>query len=199
MPREGRHAGRGGSLRIDRLDVYHVAMPLIYPWRTAYGVDYDVHSVLVKAASAGHVGWAEATPFFAPHYCPESALSVFFHVTEVFGLMSWAASTIPPVNWTNRLEAFKGNSFAKASVEMCWSDTPERHHRHAPAPSAGRRDREVAAGADFGIQDSIDMLPGQHPRGSGRGFPRIKLKVARGWDLDVLRAATGASRTPPST
>ena len=46
-------------------------MPLIYPWRTAYGVDYDVHSVLVKATSGDHVGWAEATPFFAPHYCPE--------------------------------------------------------------------------------------------------------------------------------
>ena len=35
-------------MHIDRLDVYYVAMPLIYPWRTAYGVDYEIHSVLVK-------------------------------------------------------------------------------------------------------------------------------------------------------
>ena len=27
-------------MRIDRLDIYHVSMPLIYPWRTAYGEDH---------------------------------------------------------------------------------------------------------------------------------------------------------------
>ena len=38
-------------MRIDKLDVYYVVMPLIYPWRTAYGEDRDIHSVLVKATS----------------------------------------------------------------------------------------------------------------------------------------------------
>ncbi len=39
------------KMHIDSLDVYQVAMPLIYPWRTAYGEDYDVHTVLVRATS----------------------------------------------------------------------------------------------------------------------------------------------------
>ena len=26
-------------MKIDRIDLFHVAMPLIYPWRTAYGED----------------------------------------------------------------------------------------------------------------------------------------------------------------
>ena len=55
-------------MRIDRLDVYYVAMPLIYPWRTAYGVDYDIHSVLVKLTSDDHSAWSESTCFFAPTY-----------------------------------------------------------------------------------------------------------------------------------
>ncbi|SVC33990.1 uncharacterized protein METZ01_LOCUS286844, partial [marine metagenome] len=41
-------------MKIDSLEIFHVAMPLIYPWRTAYGADYDIHSVLVKATSGDH-------------------------------------------------------------------------------------------------------------------------------------------------
>ena len=55
-------------MRIDRLDVYYVAMPLIYPWRTAYGEDRDIHSVLVKLTSGEWEAWSESTPFFAPTY-----------------------------------------------------------------------------------------------------------------------------------
>ena len=166
-------------------------MPLIYPWRTAYGVDYDVHSVLVKATSGDHVGWAEATPFFAPHYCPESALSVFAHVTEVFGPHVVGREYDTARELTERLEAFKGNSFAKASIEMCWwtlqsGITATPLHR-----LLGGETREVSAGADFGIQDSIDMLLGNIQTAVDAGFPRIKLKVAKGWDLEMLRAVTG--------
>ena len=166
-------------------------MPLIYPWRTAYGVDYDVHSVLVKAISGDHVGWAEATPFFAPHYCPESALSVFAHVTEVFGPHVVGREYDTARELTERLEAFKGNSFAKASIEMCWwtlqsGITATPLHR-----LLGGETREVSAGADFGIQDSIDMLLGNIQTAVDAGFPRIKLKVAKGWDLEMLRAVTG--------
>ncbi len=179
-------------MRIDRLDVYHVAMPLIYPWRTAYGVDYDVHSVLVRAASGDHVGWAEATPFFAPHYCPESALSVFAHVTEIFGPHVVGREYDTARELSDRLEAFKGNSFAKAAVEMCWW-TLQSAITGAPLHRLlGGETREVSAGADFGIQDSIDMLLGNVQEAVDAGFPRVKLKIARGWDLDVLRAVTDA-------
>ena len=30
---------------IDRIDLYRVAMPLIYPWRTAYGEDAVIERV----------------------------------------------------------------------------------------------------------------------------------------------------------
>ena len=72
-------------MRIDRLDVYHVAMPLLYPWRTAYGEDYDIHSVLVRAVSGDQYAWAESSPLHAPTYLTESAVSVFHHVTGFFG------------------------------------------------------------------------------------------------------------------
>lgn len=177
-------------MRFDKLDVYYVSMPLIYPWRTAYGVDYDIHSVLVKARSGDYQGWSEATPFFAPTYLPESAGSVYYHVAEVFGphIIGRDYDTANDLN--QRLNMFKGNSFAKAAIEICWW-TLESAIRGIPLHQLlGGQTRDVIAGADFGIQDSIDMLLGNIQQAVDAGFPRIKLKVAKGWDLEMLHAVT---------
>ena len=177
-------------MKIEQLDVYYVKMPLIYPWRTAYGEDYDIHSVLVKATSGEHTAWSESTPFFAPTYLPESAGTVFYHVTEVFGphVVGREYETAKDLN--DRLNVFKGNSFAKAAIEILWW-TLESAITGTPVHRLlGGETREAVAGADFGIQDSIDMLLGNIQKAVDTGFPRIKLKTAPGWDLDMLKAVT---------
>ncbi|MDA1189857.1 MAG: o-succinylbenzoate synthase [Chloroflexi bacterium] len=177
-------------MRIEKFDVYYVKMPLIYPWRTAYGADYDIHSVLVKATSGEHEGWAESTPFFAPTYLPESAGTVFYQVTEIFApyLVGQEFETAEDVN--KRLAIFKGNSFGKAAVEITWWTLQSAITKTPLHRLLGGETREVQAGADFGIQDSIDMLLGNIQKAVDAGFPRIKLKVGRGWDLEMLKAVT---------
>ena len=165
-------------------------MPLIYPWRTAYGEDADIHSVLVKLSSGEHTAWAESTPFFAPHYLSESAGSVFYHVTEVFGphVVGREYDTAADIN--ERLSPFKGNSFAKAAIEIGWWTLQSRITGTPLHGLLGGKARDVVAGADFGIQDSIEMLLGNIGQAVDAGFPRIKLKVARGWDLEMLHQVT---------
>ena len=68
---------REAAVYIDRIDVYLVAMPLISPWRTAYGEDSVIESVLVKMTSGDLAGWGEASPLAAPTYSPEWAGGVF--------------------------------------------------------------------------------------------------------------------------
>jgi len=72
-------------MRIDRLDVYYVEMRMARPWKTAYGEDTTSDVVLVKATSGEHAGWSEAAPFHSPTYLDESAGSVFYNVTKIFG------------------------------------------------------------------------------------------------------------------
>ena len=52
----------------------------------------------------------------------------------------------------------------------------------------GGETHEVVAGADFGVLDSIDDLLGRIQGAVDAGFPRVKLKVAPGWDVEMLRA-----------
>ena len=71
-------------MKIDAAEIRYVELPLISPWRTAYGEDATVHSVLVKLSGKGAEAWGEATPFYAPTYSPESARSVYETAREFF-------------------------------------------------------------------------------------------------------------------
>ena len=116
-------------MRIDKFEVYQVAMPLIYPWRTAYGEDPEIHSVLVKATSGNHTAWSESSPLYAPMYLPESAGSVFYNVSEFFApfilnhefesaeqinqkLSQALISTSEPPNWFLVFLKNKSNSYS---------------------------------------------------------------------------------------
>jgi len=57
-------------IAIDTIEIYRVRVPLVYPFRTAYGSDDAVESVLVRMASGSLAGWGEAQPFSLPAYSP---------------------------------------------------------------------------------------------------------------------------------
>ena len=134
--------------------------------------------------------WSESTPLYAPTYLTESAGGAYYHVSEMFGPRVVGGDYDTARELADRLEVFKGNSFAKAAIEICWW-TLETAITGTPLHRLlGGETREVQAGADFGILDSIDDLMADIQGAVDAGFPRVKLKVGRGWDLEVVRAAT---------
>jgi O-succinylbenzoate synthase len=175
-------------MRIDAVEIYHVAMPLLYPWRTAYGEDAAVESVLVRVESGGEAAWGESSPLAAPCYSPEWAGGVFACVRD------WLAPAVVGQEIASggelqaRLSHFKGNPFAKAALDTAWWVLEaQRAGRPLHKALGATRDR-VAVGADFGVMDSIDDLLRAIAGAVQTGFPRIKLKFRPGWDLPMLAA-----------
>ncbi len=180
------------EMRIDRLEVYYVALPLIYPWKTAYGEDADIHSVLVRMFSRDQEGWGETTPFVAPTYSPETASSAFFLITEIFGPQVVGKEWESASALRNHLSVFKGNPFAKAGIEIAWWNLEAKIRKMPLHRLLGGKDRFVEAGQDFGVQDSIDMLLANIEKAVRQGFKRIKLKARPGWDLEMLQPVRSA-------
>ena len=107
-------------MKIESAEIRYLILPLISPWRTAYGEDVSIHSVMVRMVGAGKEAWGEATPFYAPTYSPESAWSVYetarkFFLPRLVGEKIDSAQDV-----MERLSIFKGNPFAKAVVETAW-------------------------------------------------------------------------------
>lgn len=175
-------------MRIDAIDIYHVAMPLIYPWRTAYGDDHVAESVLVRMQSGDAVAWSESSPLAAPCYSAEWAGGVFTCLRD------WLAPAVigrfieSGADLQERLAHFKGNYFAKAALDNAWWIL-EAKRRGVPLHRLlGASHECVDVGADFGVMDSIGDLIAAMRGAVDAGFPRVKLKFRPGWDLSVLRA-----------
>jgi O-succinylbenzoate synthase len=178
-------------MRIDSVELYHVAMPLVYPWRTAYGEDAAVESVLVRSSSEGLAVWSEAAPLAAPCYSPEWAGGVFACMRDWMAPAVVGRELASPRELQERLAPFKGNPCAKAPLDVAWwlLDSVAKglplHRRLGATRSA------IDVGADFGVMDSIDDLLAAVERAVDDGFKRVKLKFRPGWDLDMLRAVRG--------
>lgn len=175
-------------MRIDRIELFHVAMPLISPWRTAYGEDATIHSVLCRMESGSVWGWGESTPFAGPCYSPEWAGGLY----EV--ARQWLAPQLVGQNigsgeqLQNRLAMFKGNPFAKAVFDTAWWGLHSRLLNRPLHELLGANRDVVSVGADFGVEDSLDILLKNIASAIDKKFPRVKLKFRPGWDLPMLRA-----------
>lgn len=172
---------------LDRIEIYHVRLPLIYPWKTAYGEDADIHSVLFRLVSGEHEGWGETTPFFAPTYSPETASTVFVLNQEIFCPLLVGRDWDSADALLGALRVFKGNPFAKAGPESAWWDLKARIEGVPLGRFLGAQRERVDAGSDFGVQDTLDMLLEKIQGAIDQGFKRTKLKVRPGWDLEMLQ------------
>ena len=171
---------------IESIELYYVSMPLLYPWRTAYGEDSAIHTVLCCMKSEGIEGWGESTPLEAPFYSPEWARGVF-SVCKY-----WLAPTLvgreiaSGQDLQNALSMYKGNSFAKAALDNAWWTLESKFRKKPLHELFGATRSTVPVGADFGVMDELDDLLTSIQVACDKKFPRIKLKYRPGWDLNVL-------------
>jgi o-succinylbenzoate synthase len=175
-------------MRIDAVDIFHVAMPLISPWRTAYGEDAVAESVLVRMRSGDLAAWGESSPLAAPCYSAEWAGGVFACVRD------WLAPAIvgrwveSGADLQQQLAHFKGNYFAKAALDNAWWVLAALKRGLPLHRLLGATRDQAEVGADFGVLDSIDDLIAGVGQAIDDGYQRVKLKFRPGWDISMLRA-----------
>src|SRR5437773_5039379 len=133
------------------IELYKVAMPLIYPWRTAYGEDTAIQSVLVKLMSDDECGWGESSPLAAPCYSPEWAGGVFTVLRDWFAPAVIGQEIESATDLARHLAVFKGNPFAKAALDTAWWTLDCRRRGISLHRALGGTRDTVEVGADFGV------------------------------------------------
>ena len=174
---------------IEGLDVYWVKAPLAIVWRTSYGDQHHTDTVLVRMESGGIHAWGESCPPYIPAYSAEHTLATFHTVREHLAPRLVGEDVRSAADLLQRLDFVKGNQFARAALEIAWWVLEAKRQGLPLHAALGGKGDHVAVGADFGVQDSLDILMAKIQGAIDQGFPRIKLKVRPGWDLDVVAAA----------
>ena len=163
-------------MRIEEIRVFHVTMPLIDPWKTAFSVMSSIDSVLVCISGDGEVGWGEATPYATPQYCSEWAAGCFHLIRDVFAPHLVGKEVGSGAELQDQLRPFKGNHFAKGAVDTAWWDLATRLDGTPLWKAIGGAGPEVVIGADIPVQDNRQKLLSDVGAALDAGFSRVKMK-----------------------
>lgn len=188
-------------MRIARIDLHHLVLPLAEPFAISGGVMRERRSLIVALHDdEGHTGWGESPPFELPFYSEETLAGAEHLLREVL---------IPRVRGREfpSVEAFdaalrvgvRGNHFARSGLETAYWDL-DAHRRgiglstllaeRAGAPAAAM----IQCGVALGIpaDRSPSTLARSIESALREGYRRVKIKVAPGWDDVPVEAATDA-------
>jgi O-succinylbenzoate synthase len=184
-------------VKIDRLELRLVRLPLVHFFETSFGRVHDKHFILVRLDGGGVAGFGECVADQDPYYSSETN-DTAWHIIERF-----VAPRVLDVDFAHprdvfpALKAIRGHNMAKAAVEMAAWDL---YARQAGVPLSrvlgGTRDR-IASGVSIGIQDSLADLAAKVEREIAAGYQRIKIKIKPGWDLDAVEAVRGRCGAVP--
>jgi len=175
-------------MQVDRVEVFHVAMPLIYPFRTAFDNTSTVESVLVKMQGGGLVGWGESAPWSPPLYSPEHAGGAFMMIRDFLAPRLVKQDIASGAFLQERLAPFKGNYFAKAALDLAWWDLYAKTRNEPLWKTIGGRGPVVEVGADIGVMDTLPQLLAEIEKALSAGFKRVKLKYRPGWEVNMVEA-----------
>jgi o-succinylbenzoate synthase len=180
-------------VRVHRIELLQVRLPLVRRFETSSHRKSYLEHVLVRVEdAAGAVGWGEIASPSGPFYAAETVDTCWTiataHLVPLLLGAGWEHPAQVPALWGR----VRGNEFAKAGFDAAawtlWSQT-----QGVPlAAGLGGERRNVVAGVSLGIEPGVDALVEQVARQVEAGYPRVKLKIAPGWDVEPVAAVRSA-------
>ena len=173
-------------MRIERIDIFHVALPLTRPMLTPLGQWDRLETVLVALESQQVVGWAEVSPGNAPLLGPDWAASVYACLRDWVGPAIVGQSVDTGGDLQQRLARLQGNRYAKAAVDCAWWDLHARLQGKPLHHIVGGQTDRLPLGVSFDKMDDIELLLEAMRRAFEAGYSRVELKFRPGWEVSMV-------------
>ena len=188
-------------MRIDRVELYELALPLVEPFVISGGRMHERRSLVVRLDDGeGHSGWGEAPPFDRPFYSEETLASVRALLEQLLIPRVEGHTFHDPEDIDTLLRSgVRGNPFARAAIETAaWDMVAARAGVGLAALLAARLGVKAAERVPCGV--ALGIPPDRDSATLARwirdavaaGYRRIKIKVAPGWDEVPVAAARAA-------
>jgi len=181
-------------IRIDRITLREIHLPLREPFRISSGVVANRRIALLELHEVdGVTGWSECVAMEQPNYSPETIDTAWYAITEWVAPRVLGRSFADPRDVFPVLEQdFRGHLMAKAAVEMgMWVATAERARIPLAALLGGTRS-EIETGISLGIQSSPAALVARARDAIALGYRKVKIKIQPGADIAYVTAARDA-------
>ena len=116
-------------LLLQKVDLFHVKMPIIEPWVTSYGYQDAIDSVFVHLDFDVCDGWGECSPAPIPSYNSEYASGAFDIVHNVLGPLLCGKQLYSGADISEYFQHIKGHQFAKSAFDCAWWDAFSKYKK----------------------------------------------------------------------
>jgi len=173
---------------IKAIELREIRLPLIHFFETSFGRTTERRIILARVIdSDGAEGWGECTCGEGPFYSDEWTETAWPTLNEFLAPMVVNQEVASAADVYNLMKRVRGHRMAKAAIETaCWDLEAKR----AGVPlwkHLGGVQTEIPCGVSIGIQDSPEQLIEKIDKEVSAGYQRIKIKIKRGWDVDIVR------------
>ncbi len=185
-------------MKIESLDLVRVAMPLVRPFRTSFGVELERDALLVHVVTDEAQGWGECVsghdPLYSPEYVDGSIDVIARYLVPWLLRLQEAEDGLEEQSCRRAWAAVRGHPMARAAVETAVLDAllvarGERLIDLLATSSGGEHQERVPCGVSVGIpvDESVESLLAEVATYLDAGYRRIKLKIEPGWDTETVR------------
>lgn len=177
------------AFQLEKITMRHVQMPLVHFFQTSFGRTYSRDIILVEVAADGLSGWGEVTCGENPFYNEEWTDSAWPLIKNYIAprLLEHPFPSASEV--AARTAHIRGHKMTRGGVEAaCWDLEARQKNEPLYKTIGGGARKEIDCGVSIGIQDSVEDLLRKIDTEVAAGYQRIKIKIAPGWDVDIIRA-----------
>ncbi len=185
---------------IRSIELHTVLLPYLRPFETSFGAETDKAAVLVELTTdAGVVGWGECSIEFWPGYGHETAVTAEHILAEFMAPAVIGETVADPRDFPALIKRFRGNHHTRAGLEAAiWDAFAKSNDMRLTdcfahyAPEGHGSEGRATVGVSIGIQPSLEATVAVVSERLAQGYGRVKLKIKRGWDVEVARAVRAA-------
>lgn len=171
---------------VREVHLYHVRMPLLEPWVTAYGSQDNIESLFVNLKFDSGDGWGECAPAPLPLYNSEYTKGAFAAAHDVFAAQIVGKEISSADHLQSLFREFKGHEFTRSAFDSAWWDAHAFECGKPLWSLIGGVNQTVAVGADIPVLSSTSALINRVAEAIDQGFPRVKLKFNRTCTIEMI-------------
>lgn len=179
-------------IAIKRITLTHVRVPLVEPFRISSGAVAEKDGIVVHVETADAAGYGEASPMSGSFYSSDTPESCWTELSERIVPSLLGKSFDSAIAASEFIGAMPGSNFAKTGIETAFWDIEARQQGKPLSELLGGAPKPVESGLAVGLYDNpADMLRAIE-RYMVDGYKRVKIKIERGRDVELIRAVRGA-------
>jgi O-succinylbenzoate synthase len=178
-----------GAIRIERIDAWRVSIPMREPFRISSGEVSRKDAVLVRVADGPSFGWGESSAMAGAFYSSDTPDSCQQELVEQI-LPSLIGRHFENVGELESAVAGMTESrFVRAALETAAWELAARKRGISLRQLFGIADREIPSGLAIGLYDELDDLRQAFDRYRYLDYHRLKIKIKRGQDVELVANA----------